>query len=239
MSSLPLIESVSLLGTRLELVQEQGRSFTFEAPMDPGMTPPPLALSETRFRDLTYAFSRTLTGTETGGVAVVSITVSDVVNNQTTDNSAGISTDFTPPEFTAITVPPSPANVGTLVTVEFTTSETLPSNPVVTLGTQPATFVSLSASRYTFRRTLTGTETEGTAEIRISGSDAAGNAGLSTSSTIEVDFTAPVFSALSRSPAIAVVPERSWTWASRFLKPLSRHPTWPWDPRQEIGRAHV
>ena len=50
------------------------------------------------------------------------------------DSSQTITTDFTAPTFSAISVSPSVAKSGTTVTISFTSSESLSGTPTVTIG---------------------------------------------------------------------------------------------------------
>ena len=60
------------------------------------------------------------------------------------------------------------------------------------------TFGSLVGSTYTYTRTLDGTETEGTAQVDVNGTDLAGNTRNHTSFTsFATDFTAPSLSEIT------------------------------------------
>lgn len=84
------------------------------------------------------------------------------------------------------------AKSGDIVTATFTTTETLEANPTVTFGAQAMAFVSLTTGTYIYTRTLNGTETEGTANVLVTGTDIAGNTTTNTNvGNITTDFTAP------------------------------------------------
>ena len=94
------------------------------------------------------------------------------------------------------------ATIGDTVTIVFTTSEELVSNPVVMLSRQDgesyvenysATFVSLngSTSTYTYDYEIEGTENEGNYWILLNGTDLASNIGIDASWYVTFDFAAP------------------------------------------------
>ncbi len=86
------------------------------------------------------------------------------------------------------------AKSGDVVTAVFTTSEALTANPTVTLGGQAMTFSTLVGSTYTYTRNLTGAETDGPADLLVTGTDLATPANTTTASnigTFTTDFTAP------------------------------------------------
>lgn len=99
--------------------------------------------------------------------------------------------DTTPPSFTNITATPDPAKYNDTVTITFTASESLASNPVVTVSGRSATFVSQNGLNYTYSYTVIAQspEVNGSNTISITGTDIAGNIGTSTSTlTIVFDY---------------------------------------------------
>lgn len=114
------------------------------------------------------------------------------VVSATPTSGATFSIDNTVVVFTGVSFTPSPAASGTEITAVFTTSEPLVANPTVTLGAQAMTFGSLVGSTYTYTRTLTGTETEGSCQVLVTGTDLAGNTTTNALvGAITADFSGP------------------------------------------------
>lgn len=88
------------------------------------------------------------------------------------------------------------AKEGSTVTISFNSSEDLQFNPDVRVNGETADYVSLSAGQYTYSYVVDGYDSEGNAEISITGQDPAGNQGSSlTSSSSEsfvIDLTNPL-----------------------------------------------
>lgn len=132
------------------------------------------------------------------GVVAFSVEAKDLAGNTsgvisaTTEPATSVTFDKTPPTFGIINVSPSPAKSGTEVTVTFTASEDLQSDPVVTIDGQPATQFNKTDLTYVYKRILDGGETESAeAVVSISGTDPAGNYGVDNSGRLIIDFTAP------------------------------------------------
>lgn len=99
--------------------------------------------------------------------------------------------DTTPPSFTNISATPNPAKYNDSVTITFTASEPLVSNPSVTVSGRAASFVSQNGLNYTYSYTVIAQspEVNGSNTISITGTDLAGNTGTATSSlTINFDY---------------------------------------------------
>ncbi len=119
--------------------------------------------------------------------------------------NATFTVDNTAPVFTGVSVLSNNADTaraksGNIVTAIFTTSEVLGGNPTVTLGAQAMTFSTLVGSTYTYTRTIDGSETEGTCNVLVTGSDVAGNTTTNTNvGNITSDFTAPTLSSAAKN----------------------------------------
>jgi len=87
---------------------------------------------------LAYTYGLDLAGTETEGTQSVTIELEDLAGNTTQDATLEIVLDFTDPAITAISVDPVFARSGDVATVAFTISESVPADPVVTLGGRAA-----------------------------------------------------------------------------------------------------
>jgi len=110
------------------------------------------------------------------------------------------------PVFSDIAPAPALAKIGTVVTVTFTVSEPLAGNPAVTVNGHPAAYASKSDLDYSYTYTVDTSDPEGNATIEVSGADFAGNANsLSDSSGLTIDKTAPEFSNIAPTPALAKV----------------------------------
>ena len=134
----------------------------------------------------------------TNGVATVTVLLQD--NGGTANGGMDTSppqtftitvVDNRPPTFASILATPTLARAGVTVTITFSVSEALQSNPTVVVAGNQATFRSLAGLTYTYTYTVQGTEPMGAAFITITGTDLAGNVGLGGSS-ITLDFTPPV-----------------------------------------------
>lgn len=118
--------------------------------------------------------------------------------------NATFTVDNTAPVFIGVSVLSNNADTaraksGDIVTAIFTTSSALAANPTVTLGAQAMTFGTLVGSTYTYTRTLDGSETEGTCNALVTGSDIAGNTTTDTNvGNVTSDFTAPTTSSATR-----------------------------------------
>lgn len=138
----------------------------------------------------------TKTGTVTGAGTTYTVAVSGMTGSGTViaslaagvahdaegnPNAASTSTDntvtydVTAPAFSSIAASPSPATLGTAVTITFAVSEPLAENPTVTVNTHAASYVSRSGTNYTYAYTILSSDADGDAAIAISGTDPAGN----------------------------------------------------------------
>lgn len=139
----------------------------------------------------------TMISEDTEGTVAFSITPTDLAGNtavavEAITEGSNVTFDKTLPTFSSIVVGPSPSKSGVEVTVTFTASENLLTDPTVMIGGQLAakdgTIVPLA---YVYKRTLDGTESQGTATVSISGTDLASNTGTDTSGSLVIDFVAP------------------------------------------------
>lgn len=88
------------------------------------------------------------------------------------------------------------AKEGSSVTISFKSSESLQFNPEVRVNGETADYVSLTAGEYVYSYTVDGYDSEGNAEISITGQDLAGNQGSvltsSSSESFVIDLTNPL-----------------------------------------------
>ncbi len=77
--------------------------------------------------------------------------------------------------------------------ISFNVSETLASDPTVEIDSISATKLSGAGNAYKYNYDITGSETEGTLPVTITGYDFANNQGTDTSQNVTFDFTAPSF----------------------------------------------
>ena len=187
----------------------QAVSITFTATeplaMDPDVTINGNAAMFANLSGLDYTYMYTVLGTDPDGPAAVSVSGADPVGNTGSGaNNAAFVIDNTPPGFTAITAVPSLARLGQAVSITFTASEPLAADPGVTVNGNAAMFANLSGLDYTYMYTVLGTDPDGFATIIVSGLDLAGNSGSNSSDTaLEIDSTAPQFTAIIADPAEA------------------------------------
>ena len=91
--------------------------------------------------------------------------------------------DTLAPTFSNIAAAPSLAGLGVAVTITFTASETLVSNPTVTVNAHAASYVTHSSTNYTYTYMIQSSDPNGNATLAISGTDQAGNTGSVTNTT--------------------------------------------------------
>ncbi len=149
----------------------------------------------------TYTYTYAVKGTEGEGSKPVNVSATDLAGN-TGSGSTTATFDFTAPTVSNLTVNPTIAKSGTNLTITFTMSETLQSNPLVTVAGNGATFETKSGNYYAYSYTVQGTEGEGTKAVNVSATDSAGNPG-SASTPVTFDFTAPIISNLTVNPTTA------------------------------------
>lgn len=152
---------------------------------------------------LTYTFRRKLDGSEGQPAPQLAVTGTNAAGVTTVLRTGGLTTDFTPPAFSSTSITPSKGKAGTLVSVGFTLSESVPSDPFVTIGGKDAARKSLSSLSYVFERTLAGDEATGDAPVVVSATDAARNTTSATIGTIFLDFTPPGFFNVDATPPVA------------------------------------
>jgi len=141
-----------------------------------------------------YAYSYTVQGTEGEGIKAVNVSVRDLAGNP---GSASISVtfDFTAPKISTLTVNPTIARAGVILTITFTVSETVEDYPLVTVAGNAAIFITKVANNYTYTYTVQGIEQEESdSPVNVSAADSAWNIG-SASTTVTLDFTGPYCSA--------------------------------------------
>jgi subtilase family serine protease len=119
-----------------------------------------------------YSFSYNVSGNETEGDVDVEIVAESL------DGGIGTSVlttelDFTPPVVTSISPQQDPADVGSLLTITFDSSEPLSPGTEVTIGGQPATRD--AGPGYSYSRVLTGDEGLGQVTVEVAAVDLAGN----------------------------------------------------------------
>jgi hypothetical protein len=131
-----------------------------------------------------------------GGTYDVVAVASDASGNSATDATTDeLVIDNSNPAFSGFTVTPAVAGPGDTVTITFSVSEPLGSDPTVTLGGLAANIDSSTPSGggvdYTFSVTLPGTAVPGPLDLSVSGEDTSGNPGSgSAASILEVVRTA-------------------------------------------------
>ncbi len=149
--------------------------------------------------------SRTITlSSITGSASEVSVsipanTARDNAANAALGSSAAVAfaVDNTAPTFSSLTAAPAYAKQGATVTISFTASETLSADPTVTVNGNPATKSGASSGlNYVYTYVVSGSDSNGSASVNVSGTDVAGNSG-SASTSFTVDKTAPTVSITS------------------------------------------
>ena len=124
-----------------------------------------------------YTFTYTVTGSEAEGPVDVVITATSLDGGIGT-TALTTTLDFTDPVITNIVPDHSPADVGTILTVTFASSEALSNSTIVRIGGQPATRNNVPG--YSYSRLLTGDEGIGQVTIEVAAVDLAGNTSTAT-----------------------------------------------------------
>ena len=99
----------------------------------------------------------------------------------------------------------APANVqtGATATITFTASEALAASPEVLVNDHPASLQSVNGLNYVFAYTVLASDPEGPANIKISGTDLAGNPGFSRwPATLVVDNLPTTIASVTAVPAL-------------------------------------
>jgi Bacterial Ig-like domain len=92
--------------------------------------------------------------------------------------------------FGNLVVDPDPARQTSLLTITFDATETLGTDPTVTVGGMAGNKQGESGLSYTYTYQVSGTDAEGTNTVDVNGQDQAGNPGW-TSGSVLLDFTNP------------------------------------------------
>lgn len=143
-----------------------------------------------------------IAGDGTLGITVLVDAVADKGCNLNAESSssATVTVDNTAPTFGSITATPNPAQVGSVVTIAFSASEVLASDPAVTVNGHAALKISQSALDYSYSYTIQSLDLNGAATIMISGTDLVGNQGsVQNATSLVVDN--PVFLLVEPSEA--------------------------------------
>jgi hypothetical protein len=124
-----------------------------------------------------YTFSYVVAGTETEGSIDVVMTATSL-DGGIGHTSVVTTLDFTNPVVTNINPDQVSAEVGSVLTVTFDSSEALSNNTIVRIGGQPATRNNVPG--YSYSRLLTGDEGLGLVTVEVTAVDIAGNTGVAT-----------------------------------------------------------
>jgi len=139
-------------------------------------------------------------------------------------NSASCAGMGAAPVFSDLMVMPPKAGLGEKVTITFAVSETLQTDPEVTINGHPATAPYGKAEGYIFEYEVQESDPLGMAVIHISGADLAGNIGtLSNTALLEI---------VEAEPGLSLW---GWPWAAALLLMLGLVLLW----RRRLGGARV
>jgi len=128
--------------------------------------------------------------------AKIRVNATDLAGNPASDESDNAFTiDSTAPTFSNFLKSTSDwTNSGDEIWIAFNVSETLASDPTVTVGTEAMTIGTAVGYDYNYTRTLDGSETGGaTTTVSITGADEVGNSGTDTTQSFKTDFSAPTY----------------------------------------------
>ncbi len=175
--------------------------------------------SETKISEsiINYTYSYNVTSFDKQGTADILVEATDYAGNVGEGNGTFI-IDTQDPTFDDITATPNPAKVGN-VTISFTASETLASNPIVKINGNNATFDSSSGLNYVYIYPVTLVDDNGDAAISISGIDLAGNTGIDNTGSFVIDTEPPSFNNITIAPNPAKAGSLTFSFtASETLK---------------------
>ena len=112
--------------------------------------------------------------------------------------------DYTAPAFTQFVSTPAVVRSGSEVTLAFAASESLASNPEVTVNGHDASFLSADGQNYTYRYICLPTDAEGAAVVLVSGTDLHENPGRAFfESGLDIDNTPPGLLNFTVEPSLA------------------------------------
>ncbi len=209
--TVPLLSTVTIVSNHTDAGKAKtGNLVTLNFTANESITTPTVtiathAVTVTNVSANTWTASYTMTGSDAEGTVPFSIAFTDVTGNagttvSATTNSSAVLFDRTAPSLTTVTIVSNhtdagKAKTGSLVTLNFTASETI-ITPVVTIATHAVTVTNVSANAWTASYTMTGSDAEGTVPFSIAFTDLTGNAGTNVSattnsSTVLFDRTAP------------------------------------------------
>ncbi|MCL5269782.1 MAG: hypothetical protein M1457_04340 [bacterium] len=148
-----------------------------------------------------YMYTYTIDATDPNGPAAIAISGSDLAGiGGSTSNNNLLVVDKPPPVFGDFSASPAAARLGSQVAITFTASEALGADPIVTVNGHLASYQSYDGFLYTYAYTVAG-DPNGNATITVSGSDLAGNAGMtSNTNALRVDLIAPSFNGITANP---------------------------------------
>ncbi len=166
------------------------------------------------------AYSSAISLTE--GLNTIKFYGRDTAANDSSIYTETYTVDTQAPAFSALSATPAIGKAGTVVTVSFTSGETLGADPVVTVAGGTASQASKSGNDYVYRYTLLGTETQGTRDISVTLQDPAGNTTTNSSLKVKVDFKVPTYSPTSILPSPVVIAQKvtvNFTTSERLVTP--------------------
>ncbi|MCC7071643.1 MAG: hypothetical protein IT383_09985 [Deltaproteobacteria bacterium] len=155
---------------------------------------------------ISYVFTMAVgAGTAQGTWTFDGFTLTDEANNARAIASSptrSFSVDSRAPVLSGVSISPTVARVGTVVTLSANVDEPAAS-AFATVDGAPMTLVSaLPASALTFTYQADGSEPEGVLGVTLSVADAAGNSAVA-GGDVEMDFSAPVLLSTGVTPAVA------------------------------------
>ena len=173
-----------------------------------------------------YTYSLVISPTAAEGIRQVVATLVGRDGAEAKDVALGsVTVDRTPPAITRIDVEPPVARAGQEVAVAVTIGEVLAVAPTAQLGgvnlASPTT--DPTGRVWTFRSTVSGSETPGAIPVRAQAVDAAGNFAEGSAAVI-LDFTPPALAGPAEIPVAAVREGQAAVVRLAFSEPLSGDP---------------
>jgi len=142
----------------------------------------------------TARWSRAVLAADAGGERAFAVFVTDLAGNESNGIAVRASLDTERPVASGATIEGSPAREGTVIAVEFDVSESLPADPVVTVGDAVLAKdeAASGALHYRYTHVASAADGAGAKPVSITVMDAAGNATTALPGQVVEDFKPPV-----------------------------------------------
>ena len=150
-----------------------------------------------------FVFVRRIVGTETEGLAPITISVADSAGNVGIAGAA-VTLDFDAPGIISASASPTVARANSSITYTVTADENLSTAPVLTIGGGVVPFAFQTGTSFIYTAAVT-TQTSGPRTVQIGLTDVAGNTATVAGGGFSIDSTVPTFSSFTTTPRVSAV----------------------------------